>query len=193
MNTSGLMLFWVSAAVALGSAVGTISMRNPLRAAVSLLIHILSLCGIYLSLKAHLLATIQVLVYAGAVVVLFIFVIMLIGPTANEQRAPRAVGTRILGAVGALLSTSVLAFTLVRHDAQLLPIPQCPPGAGAECGQFGGVTAVGAELYLGSMVPFELVSILLTVAIVGAIAVAKGKTTATSPKNEGPTTPEGAA
>ena len=67
-------------AAALITAAGTVLMQNPIRAAVSLLAHIVSLAALYLSLHAHFLAALQLIVYAGAVVVLFIFVIMLIGP-----------------------------------------------------------------------------------------------------------------
>src|SRR5688572_11676662 len=84
MSTGGELLFLLCGTVALITAVLTITMRTPLRAAMSLLGHIVSLAGLYLSLHAHLLAAIQMIVYAGAVVVLFVFVIMLMGPGAMD-------------------------------------------------------------------------------------------------------------
>ena len=86
MSTSGEFLFMVAGLVAVVSAVLTVTMRTPLRAALTLLVHVISLAGLYLSLHAHLLAAIQMLVYAGAVVVLFVFVIMLIGPGVMDKR-----------------------------------------------------------------------------------------------------------
>jgi hypothetical protein len=86
LSTSGQVLFVVAAIIALVSAVVTVTQRSPLRAAMGLLLHIVSLAALYLSLHAHLLAAIQMLVYAGAVVVLFVFVIMLIGPGALSSR-----------------------------------------------------------------------------------------------------------
>ena len=88
MSGGGEFVFLICGFIALVTAVLTVSLRTPLRAAVALLAHIISLAGLYLTLHAHLLAAIQLLVYAGAVVVLFIFVIMLIGPSA--QAAPTA-------------------------------------------------------------------------------------------------------
>ena len=92
MSGGGQLIFLLCAVVAIVTAVLTVSLRSPLRAAVSLLAHILSLAGLYLTLHAHLLAAIQLLVYAGAVVVLFIFVIMLIGPSAMPASKDRRLG-----------------------------------------------------------------------------------------------------
>jgi hypothetical protein len=68
-----------------------------------------------------------------------------------------------------------LAFSLIRVSAPWVEIAPCPDGV-AECGQFGGVEALGTAIYVDGMVPFELVSVLLLVAIIGAIAVARGRT-----------------
>lgn len=179
MGTPGDLLWIVCAFVALGSAVATVMFRNPLRAAVSLLIHIIALAGIFLTLNAHLLAALQLLVYAGAVVVLFIFVIMLIGPSATTPPGNvRGLLTRTVSVALMGIITTAIAFTLIQVTAPYVAIPQCPPGAGAECGQFGGVEGLGTVLYRETLVPFELVGVLLLVAIVGAVAVARGRTPA---------------
>jgi NADH-quinone oxidoreductase subunit J len=182
MSTIGTLFFAISAAVAVLAAFGTIASRTPIRAAMSLLAHILSLAGLYLSLHAHLLAAMQLIVYAGAVVVLFVFVIMLIGPT-EEPRTPgihgaipRMLGLCMMAAVGISIASAV------GHLEPAAPtIEGCPPGV-AECAQFGGVKGIAAVLYKDAAVPFELVSILLLVAILGAIAVARGRSLAESRK-----------
>jgi NADH-quinone oxidoreductase subunit J len=176
MSSIGIFFFCICAAVAVLSAFGTISSRTPIRAAMSLLAHILSLAGLYLSLHAHLLAAMQLIVYAGAVVVLFVFVIMLIGPTEEPRipgiqgAIPRMLGLFMMAAVGLSIASAVGPIS-----TEAPSIPACPPGV-VECSQFGGVKGIAAVLYKDAAVPFELISILLLVAILGAIAVARGRT-----------------
>ncbi|MET0339818.1 MAG: NADH-quinone oxidoreductase subunit J [Polyangiales bacterium] len=168
--------FALCASVAIISAFGTVASRTPIRAALSLLAHILSLAGLYISLYAHLLAAMQLIVYAGAVVVLFVFVIMLIGPT-EEPKGPIAKGgaARVLS-VCLMIGVGVSIAAGVGGIMPETPVIEgCADGV-PECRQFGGVQGVAAVLYRDAAVPFELVSILLLVAIVGAIAVARGRT-----------------
>lgn len=177
MSSAGVIFFSILALVAVLSAAGTVASRTPIRAAMALLTHILSLAGLYLTLHAHLLAALQLIVYAGAVVVLFVFVIMLIGP-AEEDRAPagfRGGTARVLSAclMGAVAITLAAGVGHLKPDAPI--IDACPDNA-AECGQFGGVHAIADELYTATAVPFELISVLLLVAVLGAITVARGRT-----------------
>ena len=81
MSTPNMVLLIVSGLLALGGALGTVAANRPLRAAVALLVNIVALSGIFLSLHAQFLAMVQLIVYAGAVVVLFVFVIMMVGAT----------------------------------------------------------------------------------------------------------------
>jgi NADH-quinone oxidoreductase subunit J len=179
MGTPGIFLFLACAAVAIGGAVATVGFKNPLRAAVALLVHIIALAGLYLTLAAHLIAAVQLIVYAGAVVVLFVFVIMLIGPEATTRPAgTKGMLVRTTSVVLGGIFTIGLAFTLVNVSVAWVNLPPCPPGAGAECGQFGGVEALGTVIYREALVPFELAGVLLLVAIVGAIAVARGRSAA---------------
>ncbi len=176
MSGIGAFYFSLCAVGALLSAAGAVASRTPIRAALSLLAHILSLAGLYLALHAHLLAAMQLIVYAGAVVVLFVFVIMLIGPT-QEPKTPMA-----SGAVASALSIFVMAGVAISIASAVGGVmPPAPVIAGCpdqkpECLQFGGVRAVAGVLYKDAAVPFELISILLLVAILGAIAVARGRT-----------------
>ena len=176
MSDAGTIFFLICAVIAVLSAAGTVVSHTPIRAALSLLAHILSLAGLYLALHAHLLAAIQLIVYAGAVVVLFVFVIMLIGPM-QESKAPAA-----SGGLARILSICVMGGVAISIAAGVggvmpeMPIIEGCPGGQPECSQFGGVRAVATVLYRDAAVPFELVSILLLVAILGAIAVARGRT-----------------
>jgi NADH-quinone oxidoreductase subunit J len=178
MSYAGDALFLFFALLAVLSALGTISMHSPIRAAMSLLLHIVSLSGLFLILHAHLLAALQVLVYAGAVVVLFIFVIMMIGPGTPEPPVMRGMLVKTASVAIMLLLTAVLAFTLMPVTRPLIALEACSAADGAECDQFGGVMAFSQSLFRGELIPFELISVLLTVAIIGAIAVARGRTAA---------------
>jgi len=178
MSSMGTVFFAIFAGVAILSAFGAIASRTPIRAAMALLGHILALAAIYLTLHAQLLAAIQLIVYAGAVVVLFVFVIMLIGPTEEPPGigvgglVPRMVSLCLMAAVGISIAAGVGHF---RPEAPI--IKGCAEGV-VECGQFGGVKGIAAVLYRDAVVPFELISVLLMVAILGAIAVARGRTMA---------------
>lgn len=177
MNTSTEVFVIIAASFALFGALGTVLAKSPLRAAMGLLLHIVSLAGVFLAMHAQLLGVLQLLVYAGAVVVLFVFVIMLIGPSAviphsSRGLIPRAVGVSVMIAVTLTIASAVGHF-------EALPgvVPVCGPNE-AGCVPFGGVEALGGAIYKGALLPFELVSITLLVAIIGAVAVARGRTAA---------------
>ena len=162
----GTILFVTTAIIAIAGALITISSTRPLRAAIGLLIHIISLAGMFLTLNAELLAALQLLVYAGAVVVLFVFVIMLIGTAAEVDAMEGRVSSRALSiglTIGVVLAVST---TVAYFDV--------PWGVVSE--DFGTVQGLGAAVYKQALVPFELISITLTVAIIGAIAIARSRT-----------------
>lgn len=141
----------------------TISARRPLRAAIGLLVHIVSLAGMFLTLNAELLAALQLLVYAGAIVVLFVFVIMLIGPAAEVGPVQGRITSRTLGIALTIIIVLAVSTSVAYFDA---PWVEVPP-------DFGTVEGLGMAVYKEALVPFEIVSITLLVAIVGAIAVAR--------------------
>ncbi|MFH1264826.1 MAG: NADH-quinone oxidoreductase subunit J [Planctomycetota bacterium] len=171
MSFAGNVLFLVCGVVALVSAFGTVTVRSPIRAALSLLVHIVALAGLFLTLHAHLLAFLQLIVYAGAVVVLFVFVIMYVGPVPASDKPPALSLAKLFSTGAALLIMSVTTAVVARQKAFWPGIAGCP-GGNAECGQFGGVDALSRALFNDGVVPFELVGVLLTVAVVGAIMVA---------------------
>jgi NADH-quinone oxidoreductase subunit J len=167
----GQAYFWVCAAMAVAGAVFTVIAKNPIRGAMGLLMMILSIAGIYLALHAQFLAAIQLIVYAGAIVVLFIFVIMLLGPDATPPHDQRGKISRT--ASGVLFGAAGLAaMSLIVRTAPPVPkmrLLDAPPT------DFGSVEAFGRILFTDALVPFELSSALLMVAIIGAVAVARGR------------------
>ncbi len=160
------ILFLVCAAFAFLGAMATAGARRPLRAAMGLLVHIVALAGLYLTLSAELLAAIQLLVYAGAVVVLFVFVIMLIGPESVVERTGKGVMARLFSMMFMTMVGFTLAYAVGHVDAEIGPVPE----------GFGSVESVGRALFAQAAVPFEIISVTLLVAIVGAIAVARART-----------------
>jgi NADH-quinone oxidoreductase subunit J len=174
MNSTELVLgqayFWMCATMAVIGAIATVVAKNPIRGAMGLLMMILSIAGIYLALHAQFLAAIQLIVYAGAIVVLFIFVIMLLGPDATPPHDKRGEVVRTGGAV-LFGAAGIGAMSLVVRTAppiaknQLLASPPT---------DFGSVESFGRLLFTDALVPFELSSALLMVAIIGAVAVARG-------------------
>ena len=178
MMIAGQVYFYVCALLALAGAVATVAAKNPIRGAMGLLGMILSIAGLFLALHAQFLAAIQLIVYAGAIIVLFLFVIMLLGPAASTPsdqrgRIPRAIGAGLFGAVG-IGSIALLYSAAPKEKAPLLT---------QVTGDFGSVDAFGRIIFNDALLPFELSSALLMVAIVGAVAVARGRHRSDGPLN----------
>ena len=158
-------LFYTFAALAVLSAVAMLmNVRNTVAAAMSLVITMVALSGIYVLLEAHLVAAIQIMVYAGAIVVLFLFVVMLLNLRSDEFAPPRL---RLVKLAGALLGVFVMS-ELLRVFGGLPEIEPPPEG-------FGGYRQVGIALYTDYVLLVEMVSLLLLAAIVGALILAKRK------------------
>jgi NADH-quinone oxidoreductase subunit J len=166
------ILFYLFAIGVLVAGAQVIFRRNPIYGAISLVGCFFFLSGIYVLLAAHLIAILQVLVYAGAVMVLFVFVIMLLNLKDEELGEQRITLWKGIGALSVVALVGLIAFSALRHAytgrVRDLAVDQLATG-------FGTVKAVGRTLYLFSVLPFEVTSLLLTVAIVGAVVVAKGK------------------
>jgi NADH-quinone oxidoreductase subunit J len=159
--------FWLCSLAALSGALFTVLARNPIRSAMSLLMTIGGITGLFLALHAQFLAAIQLIVYAGAVVILFVFVIMLIGADSTFAKDSRAAFARVGASVVFGLAALVTAGYLMRTNDGMHPFP---PARSEQ----GSIEAVGRELFTTGLVPFELVSVLFIVAVVGAVAVARG-------------------
>jgi len=169
--TAGNVFFAVCSIAALVGALCTVLAKNPIRGAMGLLLTIVGIAGLFLKLNAQFLAAIQLIVYAGAVVVLFVFVVMLLGPDAGLAKAARDPSARLARALaGGLMAVSaIVTLGLVLRSADK------PARFVNVSAQHGSVEAVGQQLFTKTLVPFELTTALLIVAVVGAIAVARSR------------------
>jgi NADH-quinone oxidoreductase subunit J len=165
-----VVFFAVCTLFVLLGAVFTVAARNPIRGAMGLLTTILGVAGMYLLLAAELLAAVQVVVYAGAVVILFLFVIMLIGPSSTGTSDARGAFGRYAGALVFLLFSAFSLWVITRMGGGSELTRMTPPPAG-----MGTVELIGREIFTQKVVVFELAGVLLLVAVVGAMAVASGK------------------
>lgn len=162
--------FYLLAALATIAALGVVVMRNPVYCALALAVVFVSLAGLYVLLSAPFLAAAQVMIYAGAILILFVFVIMLLSPE-REQVKDALRWQRPLAAIFGVAFVLQLALVIT---LAILP---------AERGQFtperiaqiGSTQAVGASLFTDFLLPFEITSLLLLVAMVGVIVLAKKK------------------
>jgi NADH-quinone oxidoreductase subunit J len=163
------LLFWLLALIALTAAVSMILQRNPVHSALFLIVTLLSVAGLFLLLSAHFLAVIQIIVYAGAIMVLFLFVIMLL-----DVRRPEAPSSRVklqkslgilLGVVFFLETVFVLRSGAISEMAAAAATPAAP--------DFGTALALGRALFTGYFFPLQLAAVLLFIALIGAIVLSK--------------------
>jgi NADH-quinone oxidoreductase subunit J len=160
------VLFFAGALGALGGAVGVIAMRNPLYSVLALIVHLFSLAVLFLLLSSAFLAAAQVVVYAGAVMVLYVFVVAYVGGEGESAWEPIP-GQRLLApllgiALFVELAIAVLSSSLLALGGEG---PDVAPG-------FGDPAAIGTLLLEKFLVPFEAASILLLIAAVGAVVLA---------------------
>ncbi|MCH2653057.1 MAG: NADH-quinone oxidoreductase subunit J [Longimicrobiales bacterium] len=165
------VLFYVFAAVALGGALGVVWAKSPVGSLLYMVATLASLACIFVLLEAHFLAAIQVIVYAGAIMVLFLFVIMLLNLGHDYQRD-------LKGGAFSLLSfviIGLMAGVLVRQFGENAITEPTAGGRAidAALAQHGAVGAIAQPLYTTYVVPFEITGVLLLVAIVGALVLAK--------------------
>lgn len=148
---------------AVGGAIGLILFKHPLNGALSFIITLLSLAGFYAMLNAKTVMLMQIIVYAGAIMILMVFVIMYLNVTnkdlLTEKKTPAIIGTTAL--LSPLFYFSIKAIS--SSDIQNKALPE----------NFGEIKEVGTQLFGSWMLPFELISILLLVAVVGVIVLAQ--------------------
>ena len=159
------LLFWALAAWVVGGALFTMTRRNPVTAVMSLVGTFFALAATYASLSAHFLAIIQILVYAGAIMVLFIFVVMILNREEITPVTPRGLVLRLLGVGAGLYLTRV--FVRVVTTSPNADLPRIIPDS------FGTVAAIGEILFRDFLYPFEAVSLLLLVAIIGGVVISR--------------------
>jgi NADH-quinone oxidoreductase subunit J len=161
------VLFFVAAIGALAGALGVVLLQNPFYSVLSLVCHLLGLAVLFLLLNAEFLAAAQVVVYAGAVMVLYLFVVAYIGGS-DEPLRPEGGGLSVLGPLFAVALAVELCIAFIASGLQALD--SNGPDVGS---QFGSPGNIGELLLTDFLVPFEAASFLLLVAAVGAVVLAR--------------------
>jgi NADH-quinone oxidoreductase subunit J len=169
-----LVLFLVFGAICVAGAINLLAQRHPIGSALSLVVVMASLAVEYLLLGAEFVAAVQVIVYAGAVMVLFVFVIMLLN-AGEEERTHGSRVAMILGVPGVLSGGLLVAWVLVRHSGTNAV------GLGALPGY---PKTIGWLLFHEYLLPFEVTSILVLIAILGAVFLASKPETTPAPKGK---------
>src|SRR5690349_9170215 len=158
------VVFYLFAALGVLAALGVVIARSPVRSALSLALVFLALAAMYILLNAPFLAVAQIMIYAGAVLILFLFVIMVLNPRLD-----------VIGARGSAQTVAAIVFTVALVGllvAALLGGQMAPPTENF-APDFGHVEAIGVLLFSQFLLPFEIASVLLLVAIVGAMTLAR--------------------
>ncbi len=161
-----LLTFWFLATVAVVSAVLVITRRSPVHSAIFLILTLLSLALLYLQLSAEFLAAVQIILYIGGIMVLFLFVIMLVRLDVAAHQAQFNRQWRVAGLAAAVL---LAEFALVLYSGRDVPtVAEAPPTMLQP-----NTEVIGVTLFQNYLLPFEIASLLLLVAMVGAVLMAR--------------------
>ena len=163
------LLFWLFAFLMLAFGVSVVVNRNPVASALSLVVSFLCLAALYVGLDAYFIGSIQVVVYAGAVMVLFLFIIMLLDLKAEERRKFNKIG--IVGGVFVALAFAGQVFGVLSRfprGNQSFPALKLAPGV-----QLNDLRKVGESLFSAHTLPFQVVGVLILVATIGVIVISK--------------------
>ena len=163
-------VFAVAALIVLFGGLGVILMRNPVRAALSLVATLFGVAVLFIAQDAQFLAAVQVIVYAGAIVVLFLFVIMLLGvDEVDDLESDPIIGQRPLAIIAGLLLAGGLIAVLVTST-----VTGKHSSTAAIDAKVDNVTQLGRSIFTSYLFPFEITSVLLVIAVVGAVVLARG-------------------
>src|ERR1700732_5206112 len=160
--TAPLIIFFVLAALAVGGALSLIIQKEPIHSALSLIVVMVALAGLYLLLGAEFIAAVQIIVYAGAIMVLFVFVIMLLNAGA-EERTNMSRMARYVGVPLAIFLLIELAYQIGAATSSMTAQPVAD----------GATRGLSMLLFQDFVFPFELTSILILIAILGALVLAQ--------------------
>jgi NADH-quinone oxidoreductase subunit J len=158
-----MVIFVVLALLAVAAGVGVIAQRSAVRSALFLLVNFCSLAGLYILLNAQFVAIVQVIIYAGAIVVLFLFVVMLLGVERAEETPDLRRYQWVAGILLAVLLLAGIVWALIPAQPETV----------AALTRTDNVREIGAALLTDFAIPFELASVVLLVAIIGAVVLAK--------------------
>lgn len=182
-----LPLFWFFALVMLVGAFAVISLRNPVASALSMVTSFVGLAGLFIGLNAYFVGIIQILVYAGAIMVLFLFIIMLLDLKTEEKQAPRVVP--IIGGLGIVLVFTIQLLGILSRSPNTEHQPLDLAAASTAYaerseriserlgeGQLPDVNLIGDVVFTGYNLPLQIVGVLLLVATVGVVVLSKRQT-----------------
>jgi len=161
------VVFFIAAIGAIAGAIGVVALRNPFYSVLALVGHLLSLAALFLLLRAEFIAAAQVVVYAGAVMVLYLFVVSYIGGGAH-QITPGGSNLRVVAGSAVLALFAELAIAVLGTGLKAVDSDGAPYVSG-----FGSPAAIGEALLTKFLFPFEVASLLLLVAAVGAVVLAR--------------------
>jgi NADH-quinone oxidoreductase subunit J len=177
------LLFWAFAAASIGGALFVVTRKNLIAAVMGMVGSFIGIAAVYMMLYAHFLSVIQMLVYAGAIMVLFVFVIMILNRPEDEPVAPSGRAGQAIGGVAILYLVYRLVMLLIHvrmpnesiamNSPAQVQLPPMKPGMAGELVDWGSTKAIGGDLFGPGLFPFEAISILLLIAVVGAIAIAR--------------------
>jgi NADH-quinone oxidoreductase subunit J len=162
------VLFYVFALLTLGGAVFTITRRSAVHSAISLIVSLLGVAGLYLLQQAEFLFAVQIVLYVGGIMVLFLFVIMLVN--LDEAAKERQFNGQWAIAIAATLAVAAELGYFLYRGKDAFRIADAAPAAAAA---IGNVEQVADSLFSEYLLPFELASVLLLVAVVGSVVMAK--------------------
>ncbi|HJX52047.1 MAG TPA: NADH-quinone oxidoreductase subunit J [Polyangia bacterium] len=161
--------FAILSAGVLAGGIMTITRRNPVSAVMSLVLSFAALAGLFATLSAHFLAVLQILVYAGAIMVLFVFVVMIVNREEDTPIARQGLVTRAVGVLAAGYVFYRVAWLVGRERS----VPLLAASAAPPVKDFGTVSSVGALLFSDFLFPFEAISLLLLVAVIGGVMLTR--------------------
>jgi NADH-quinone oxidoreductase subunit J len=165
-------MFFILSIVLLASAAGVIAFRNPIYSALCLVVNLVGVAALYAMLEAHFLAAVQIIVYAGAIMVLVIFVIMLLNIKEEHERPGGAVLLGFVVIAGALFLGSVTTLLYVHYSQAGQDLTSLFASGEAQA-VVGSAKSIGRLLYSKYVFPFEAASVLIMAAIVGSAMLAK--------------------
>jgi len=164
-----IFLFYLFAAIALAGAIGVVAFKNPVSSAFSLVISFLGLAALFIQLDAYLIGILQILVYAGAIMVLFLFIIMLLDLPAEEKRHFR--GATVICSLAFVAGfVALLVTVLKRSGVGERMIPEIATSGGSDSSD---IHRIGELLFSQYWFPIEMVGILLLVATVGVVVLSR--------------------
>jgi NADH-quinone oxidoreductase subunit J len=166
----GTIFFYFVAGVTLAGAVGVVASPNPLYSVLSLIAAFLGLAGLYLSLGAEFVAAVQVIVYAGAIMVLFLFVVMLLDLGRDERIALRLPVQKLFGTIAGLAIFATI-LKVIKSGSILTGAKGIYPAARVT--ELGNTQVVGKLLFTEYLLPFQAMGVLLFVGIIGAVVLAR--------------------